>query len=66
MCVHTHTHGCTYIYIQVNDRFVPWGSNTVLQIVPITSQDEVLHLRAEVNKLRAALQVLNATLIASP
>eukprot|EP00802_Teleaulax_amphioxeia_P007949 Tamp_07957.p1 GENE.Tamp_07957~~Tamp_07957.p1 ORF type:complete len:650 (-),score=56.84 Tamp_07957:338-2287(-) len=55
-----------YVYHEVNDRFVPWGSNTVLQIVPITSQDEVLHLRAEVNKLKAALQALNATLIAKP
>ena len=50
----------------MNDRFVPWGSNTVLQIVPITSQDEVLHLRAKVDKLEAALQALNATLIARP
>jgi len=55
-----------YVYHEVEHRFVPWGPNTALQIVPITSQDEVLHLRAEVNKLRAALQVLNTTLIASP
>ena len=46
-----------YVWHEVNGLFVPWGSNTVLGIVPITSQDEVLHLRAEVNKLKVALNI---------
>jgi len=55
-----------YVWHMVNTAFVPWGSNTVLELVPITSQDEVLHLRAKVMELEAALQALNSTIIQRP
>ena len=55
-----------YVWDMVNSVFVPWGSNTVLEIVPVTSQDEVIHLRAKVKELEAALKKLNATVTQSP
>jgi hypothetical protein len=55
-----------YVWHMVNNAFVPWGSNTVLELVPITSQDELLHLRAEVAELKAALKALNATIVRGP
>lgn len=56
-CALGHTDYFCYMWHEVNGLFVPWDSNAVLGIVPITSQDEVLHFRAEVNKLKALFNI---------
>jgi len=45
-----------YVYNEEKDIFEPWGPNNVLRlIVTRETQDEILHLRAEITNLKAVV-----------
>ena len=52
-----------YVYHEQEARFVPWGPNTVLRLLPTReTEDEILHLRARIVALEAT--VANLTMSA--
>jgi hypothetical protein len=57
----TDTFFC-YVWSILEEKFLPWGPNTVLKllVLPIT-QDETLHLRADVAQFKTQIHDLQAT-----
>jgi hypothetical protein len=51
-----------YVWSILEESFLPWGPNTVLKllVLPIT-QDETLHLRADVAHFKTEIHDLEAT-----
>jgi len=50
-----------YVYHEKEDKFVPWGPNTVLRLLPTRkTQDEILHLRARVETQDSRIVALEA------
>ena len=48
----TDDHFC-FVWEQVEKKFIPWGPNTALNLLyPPVTQDEILHLRAEIKELK--------------
>ena len=54
----TDDHFC-FVWEQVEKKFIPWGPNSALNLLhPPVTQDEILHLRAEIKELKEKVQEL--------